>query len=45
MTEIRILDKAPAIMTKDKSFAQKIHKLEPGTIMIVPEDAVLIVAK
>ncbi len=45
MTELRILDETPVIMTKDKSFVQEIHKLEPGAIMLLPEDAVLVVVK
>jgi hypothetical protein len=40
--EIEILDKAPIILTKDKDWDSAI-KMEPGAIIILPDDAVLVI--
>jgi hypothetical protein len=41
--DITILFIAPAIFTKDSNWAGKMHTLEPGSIVILPEDAVLVI--
>lgn len=41
--QIRILTEYPAILTKDKEWANRYKpRIEPGAIVILPEDAVLV---
>lgn len=43
---ITILDAAPAILTKDSEWARKTDSiLKSGSIIVLPEDAVLIKSK
>lgn len=45
MNEIIVLDKAPIIFTKDKEWVELFNpRTEPGSIIILPQDAVLVVA-
>ncbi len=39
---IEILDTMPVILTKDVAFAEQNSIAEPGAIIILPEDAVLV---
>lgn len=43
MKEITILDKLPIILTKDAEWEPPVAM--PGTIILLPEDAILVVEK
>jgi hypothetical protein len=45
MSEIKIIDFMPVVLTKDVEFINqwaKTWKIKPGAIMVLPEDAILI---
>jgi hypothetical protein len=42
MREIPILYEFPVILTKDHRFIDDVPKIEQGSIIILPEDAVLV---
>lgn len=40
---IKILKKFPVVLTKDTKFAESVEeKVRAGTIMVLPEDAILV---
>lgn len=41
MSEIKVLIQPPFIFTKDSRWAENNYKVEPGAIIVLPEDAVL----
>lgn len=43
MNEITILDTPPVIITKNVDWAKHKHKAEPGSIILLPEDAILVI--
>lgn len=43
MNEIKILDKLPVVLTKDRNWRPK-AKIKAGSILLLPEDAIVVIA-
>lgn len=41
MKEIEVMYEAPVIFTRDKSFLESLVSIQPGAIVLLPDDAVL----